>query len=218
MRKILVGLMGRAGSGKDTFADMLEASLALHSSNVNRFAFADPLYAAMDAMFPPHLFYGHDYLRSWKYVSRHDKEEYVLPGVEKTPRQILQTLGTEWGRHVINQDLWTNLAYQNIDRSDKQIHVITDLRFENEVLFVKNFGLYANQHSLIVHITRPSGDDTPHSSHASEQRLDITADTVITNDSSLMELRQKATTVANQILTIKYNMPFNSKSGSFHHE
>lgn len=121
----IIGLLGYAGSGKDTVADML-----VQKYNYKKFSFADPIKEAVSSMFGltieeiEHLKNCPDFVDS----------------TNRTMRYILQTLGTEWGRNTIDERLWINLTknriIQHLENSDKNI-VISDVRFLNEASMLK---------------------------------------------------------------------------------
>ncbi len=50
----------------------------------------------------------------------------------------MQTLGTEWGRNLIGDNFWVELAMSKALSSQRA--VITDVRFPNEVEAVQNHG------------------------------------------------------------------------------
>lgn len=116
----LIGLIGRKGSGKDTAAEML---LRGGYQNV-KFAGAlkDMLrcflaYQGLDAVSIERMIEG-------------DLKETPTPLLGgQTPRFAMQTLGTEWGRDLLAQDLWVWAA---VRRCDGRNSVITDVRFPNE--------------------------------------------------------------------------------------
>jgi hypothetical protein len=43
-------------------------------------------------------------------------KETPLPVIGKSPREIMQTLGTEWGRRLVNPDLWVCLAEREVEK------------------------------------------------------------------------------------------------------
>jgi adenylate kinase family enzyme len=56
----------------------------------------------------------------------------------KTPRWAMQSLGTEWGRNLISQDIWVNACRQQVADllgQGKKV-VIDDCRFPNEVAMI----------------------------------------------------------------------------------
>ena len=86
----------------------------------------------------------------------------------------MQTLGTEWGRKIIGDNIWVNLWSTKAEEltSMNQGVVADDVRFENEVKIIKDMG------GIIVRMTRPSSVKT---SHESESQ-DFDADLVIENN------------------------------------
>lgn len=132
-RRMLIGLTGPARSGKDTVGDYL---IAKHS--FNRLSFAGPLKAM--------LMVGLNLDR--EQVNGNRKEEPIdwLDGV--TPRSLMQTLGTEWGRQQ-HPDLWLRIAEQRIVRAGPETDIVfTDVRFDNEAKMIRSYG------GNIFHISR----------------------------------------------------------------
>jgi len=118
----VIGLAGRAGSGKTTVASMIPGAVVVQ--------LADPLYAGISAM----LGVPESMLRCPSY------KEQPLPGLGKSPRQMMQTLGTEWGRDTIDRQIWIRLLERRIDilRSQGVAAVaVADVRFENEAAAIR---------------------------------------------------------------------------------
>lgn len=120
-RRRIIGIAGRAGAGKNTVAEMIPGAAV--------FGFADPLYEGLAAM----LGAPEDMLRS-----RRSKES-PLVWLGKSPRELMQTLGTEWGRGMVAQDLWLRIAKQRIETYGGTI-VFSDVRFDNEAEWIRNQG------------------------------------------------------------------------------
>jgi hypothetical protein len=58
-----------------------------------------------------------------------------------TPRFGMQTLGTEWGREIMGQGFWTNIARHNLSqRLAYENIVVDDIRFENEANLIHELG------------------------------------------------------------------------------
>jgi hypothetical protein len=166
MKKILIGFTGVAGSGKDTAANWLK-----HLYGFKSVAFADPIRNGMRAIIG---------LEDKHF--QHPDKEVVLPEFGKSPRQMMQTLGTEWGRDCVNQDLWLILAGKKVDeyQNDGYHVAITDVRFENEAEWLRNKG------GLIVHIKRGQSSAVAHVSEAGVQATN--EDWVIYNNGPLSNL------------------------------
>lgn len=161
----LIGIAGRAGAGKNTVASMVPGAVVVQ--------LADPLYAALAVMLGvPETTLR---LRTFK--------EREIPGIGKTPRQLLQTLGTEWGRTLVREDVWlvmlerrlTQLAAAGVDTV-----VVADVRFENEADWIRDQG------GEVWHVVRETAAD----GHASERGISIAdGDRVIDNTRTLDDLR-----------------------------
>lgn len=98
-----------------------------------------------------------------------------------SPRVILQLLGTEFFRERIRNDFWTAIA-------PKAGNVITDMRFPNEIDFVKECD------GITVGIERPSQTSISSSGHSSENVGPVLArcDYIVVNDKDLNHLREQA--------------------------
>jgi len=163
----VIGLAGLKGAGKDTVAAHL-----ISMYGFTRVAFGDPLKAAIAAMFevdPAFL------------EQRENKERPVEKVLGYTPRVLWQTLGTEWGRQIIDRDIWVKLANRKIRRlqdAGSSLIVVPDVRFPNEIEFFRSL-----VGGAVWWIHRPGeNNDT----HASENSIDITmADDVIHNNGTI---------------------------------
>lgn len=127
-KQILIGLCGPAGCGKDTVADML----AKHG-NFNRYTLAMPLKMGLLAMLGIPL-------ETW---NDREAKEAVIPWLGKSPRQVAQTLGTEWGRQQVHPDLWVKLMVRRWDEVRHSVcprMVVTDVRFDNEAQAIIDAG------------------------------------------------------------------------------
>lgn len=145
---MIIGLVGYIGSGKGTVRDILVREHGYHG-----FAFADALKDAVATIFtwPRGLLEG-DSNASRAFRERVDPWWSHKLGYEVTPRLILQKMGTEACRHGIADNIW-------IAALEKRIHgyndvVISDVRFPNEIDFVRSAG------GVIVRVKRGE-DPTP---------------------------------------------------------
>lgn len=170
MRQLLIGLAGLARTGKTTAANHLVSVHGFQS-----YAFADPLREGLMNIFnlSPCDFDG-------------DRKEQPIGWLGRSPRELMQSLGTEWGRNLVHPELWLLLAEQNLEFLG-QIHdtatgfVISDLRFENEADFIRKRG------GIVIHVLRP--DATEVNPHVSESGIAIQDnDLVLHNDGALDDL------------------------------
>lgn len=115
-------------------------------------------------------------------------KEQVLRGLDVTPRWLMQTLGTEWGRKAVNPDenFWVNIADRRLDHliskeTGFKAVLIDDIRFPNELEWLRSRG------GKVIHIIRPDAKIT--SQHASEGLLrDAEVDAVIVNSGTITDL------------------------------
>jgi hypothetical protein len=99
-----------------------------------------------------------------------------------TPRRLMQTLGTEWGR-ALDVDFWVRVMEARLNHFPPAgpCAVVDDMRFPNEYDMLKRRG------ALMVKIVR--GAEHYEGTHASEGALDSHAfDVTIHNDGTLEDL------------------------------
>lgn len=115
-----------------------------------------------------------------------------------SPRVVLQTLGTEWGREKVHPDIWVNYAIARAEQklfTDRVVGVvISDVRLENELKAIKN------ARGKLLRIRREDTDHLSESagvqSHMSEVEQgampDEWFDFLINNDGTVEDLRDTA--------------------------
>lgn len=91
-----------------------------------------------------------------------DKEAVAYKG--KTTRQLLQSLGTDWGRNMVGPDIWVDLLMQRIEQEDTHLAIIDDVRFDNEADAIHERG------GVVIELERPGIYYSEE--HASETPLD----------------------------------------------
>lgn len=201
---IILGIAGKAGSGKDTVCDYLVGRYGFRKVSL-----AAPLKEMVSRVFPkiPHenlwgpsnlrnepvkayrmsgecptcgnplrLWPDADPLERYTCFDCHAKwPEYL------SARVALQTLGTDWGRRLY-PDVWVDHLFAHLPEDDHRNLCISDVRFPNEVrAIVRNGG-------KVVRVARPTGTELPASAHESETALDGVGaglfDGTIDNDST----------------------------------
>lgn len=130
----VIGLVGFIGSGKGTAGDIL-----MRDCGYKKFAFADSLKDAVSSIFlwPRGLLEG-DSEASRQFREQVDPWWSKRLGYEVTPRLILQKFGTEACRNNIADNIWIAALEKRIQ--GYQDVVITDVRFPNEIEFVRSAG------------------------------------------------------------------------------
>jgi len=179
---MLIGITGRAGAGKNVVGTILNEH---HQFTVS--AFATPIKLVVAFMLGVDVSQWED--REWK--------EATLPVWNRSPRELAQTLGTEWGRRQVHENIWIDLALHVI-AADKRA-CITDIRFRNEADIIRAMGGH------IVHVHRAdSTATTPHDSHSSEQGIGNpnTQDFHVNNFGTIDDLAAQLEQVVNRIVVI----------------
>ena len=238
----IIGISGKAGSGKDTVAEYL-----VEKHGYMKISFADPLkrFAASVFGYNAQQLWGPSEFRNaeesmledgWydarKNLEKHGKlwlteiqlerkkraeidEQYVqllhwFDGLQRdypsaiSPRVVLQTLGTEFGRHVLGKEVWVEYMIYVADKVLEPGHtytpvsglsssptptgvIVSDLRFLNEIKAINLVG------GKIIKITRSDAGDTPGvENHASEKEQEQFSaenfDFLLNNEGSLDDL------------------------------
>lgn len=154
-------------SGKTTLAQ------ALTDHGLRILKFADPL-RALFATLARHTDIPQAHIH--RMLDGDLKHEPIPALGNQTPRRILQTLGTEWGRDLIARDLWTSILLRRAEamRASGVGVVVDDMRFPNEAHLIRSMG------GVLVRIIRP--DARASGAHASEGALDtLRFDLTLTN-------------------------------------
>jgi len=114
----------------------------------------------------------------WEYLEG-SKKENKIPGLGGiTARLLMQTLGQEWGRMCVNNDIWVIVETTNLNLNEN--YVVDDMRYDNEFQKLRELGFI-----LVKLVGR--GELTRQ--HGSEGNLDAYPfDHVITNDGSIEDL------------------------------
>jgi len=130
----LIAFTGLKGSGKDTAGKFLTS---LHGHTPVSFA------SFLKSMCMSFIVSQGADLETAQRLTNGTIEDKETPSVffnNCTPRHAMQTLGTEWGRNLLGDDIWVNALRNKLLAYPNQKYVITDLRFENEVEMVKDLG------------------------------------------------------------------------------
>ena len=157
----LIGIAGPARAGKDTLASYLLDNL---SDDWSRSSFADPIKEMLRAI-------GVD--------CSDDAKAVVSDDYGVTPRHMMQTLGTEWGRQTIDNDIWVK-AFARLNAG--KCVIVPDVRFENEAELVR-------EHGVLIHLVGRGGIE---GNHVSENAIAFKpGDIVIDNSRDLVWLHDQ---------------------------
>ena len=126
-------------------------------------------------------------VRRRQYPFRKSKEA-TIPGINKSPRELAQIIGTDCIRKMIGEDTWVHIMarrYIDFCETGLQRLAITDIRFENEADWIRRMG------GTVVHIVRRDVAWTLNG-HESEYGIKIKgSDVILTNSGSLIEFEQR---------------------------
>lgn len=174
----IIAFCGQATAGKTSAAIVV----CSYTDAAVRYSFADPIRDMLKAGFG---------LTDIDLLDHKDVPFARLFG--KTPRELMQSLGTEWGRDRVHREIWTELAMQRVGQVTNQgfTAVFDDCRFDNEAQAIRNNG------GIVVRIDRP--DLPPPMEHASERGVapHLINYTIMAAD--LLELRTKVTSLLNTL-------------------
>ncbi len=217
MSRTIIGMTGRRGSpqtgyvqaqaGKDTAAIRLIdghgfVKIALADGVRDSLYALDPLVVGKpDARFRLSIELAHlhrdDEKRAWRLSSIIEavgwEEAKKIPEV----RALMQRMGTEAGRAVHGEDLWTDLVEHKISKLEASTPVVvTDVRFPNEESWLRGIG------GVVVEVYRPqelAGDLGANAAHASETMGWIKPDFTLTNDGTVEDLHRQVDLLLEQI-------------------
>lgn len=165
---VLIGLHGRAGSGKDTIGDYMKNSWMF-----GKMSFAGPLKDASSRLWgvPRTVF------------ETPGEKEQVNEYWKVSPRHMAQWLGTEVMRKQFDEDFFLKRAAFTLDNdSCPRCMVVTDVRYDNEARFIKERGGY------IWRIEgRHTAMDPVQGAHASEKGIDPSLVDATVDNSGAME-------------------------------
>ena len=173
---ILIGIAGPAQSGKSTLAGEFRRIVEFRGGRYAEHPFAGPLKRMLQAI-------GVD-------VSDLSKNAPVpfLDG-RITPRVMMQTLGTEWGRSLF-PDLWLRVWEHEIDTNAHTV-VVPDVRFDNEADLIRSLG------GVIAHVVRkPTAEMLAVPDHASEAGITrVKGDIIFRNDRGIEKMARFAASI-----------------------
>jgi len=206
---MLLGISGVKRSGKDSVADVLVKDFGF-----KKIALADPLKEVCSEVFKiPLQFFYKDELKDLAFIEPEIIDVYHIErlvtqlegytsisndqirdltthgcGKElKSPREILQFVGTDLCRAYISDSIWLDIFYSTVKKAEGHL-VCTDARFPNERELIKSLG---GKNMLVI---RQGLNNTD--THASENSLGTESeyDLVVQNSGTLADLHREIST------------------------
>lgn len=159
---MIIAFTGKAQAGKTTAADFFV------SRGWSKVSFATPLKRMMAVL-----------------TSETDKDARPPELCGKSVREGYQSLGTDWGRNMVGEDIWLRAAKRNMENVIKAggRAVCDDVRFDNEAELIHRLG------GLVIEVGRPNLVQMTHASEAGVNPLSL--DFSIFNDGEIDGLYDK---------------------------
>lgn len=145
---MIVGLTGRKGCGKSSVANIFRDRLGYEV-----LSFASPIKDMLRVLGLGDAELNDPVIK-----------EIVLDEYGKSPRELMQLLGTEFGRALVRNSIWVTALEKRID-PDKN-YVIDDVRFPNEAAMIHANG------GKVVRVYRPMQEEEAEDNHISEAGID----------------------------------------------
>ena len=174
----IIAVCGSPESGKTTFGEMLKKSFEEKAQRVLMINYADAV----------------KHIARQYYNWNGEKDQYG--------RSLLQKIGTEMGRNMIDEDIWVIIVelFINLMKDDFDVFIIGDCRFPNEIEYWEDKN---NYYSIRIARENHSSQLTDEQKqHASETSLDDydNFDFVIQNNDTLERLQEWSYAVVENIL------------------
>lgn len=169
---VVFGLCGKAGSGKDTFANFL-----VQKHKFIKVSFAEALKDALSILFgwDRHLLEGNTKSsREWRErVDEFWSRELKIP--DFTPRKAMQTVGTDLFRNHFHPNFWVSILKRKILFYVRRSGcpggiVVTDCRFPNEIQMLKE--TFGTSFHLFEISSNTAAKDKEFLAHPSETSLE----------------------------------------------
>lgn len=129
-KPFLIGISGKAYSGKDFTADVIKKLFP--DLKIYKIAYADTVRSMLKGIVDVDAIY------------KLNKKEEPIEGLGVSLRELMQSLGTDWGRHILGDNFWVNILNKRINDNsfltEADVIVISDCRFQNEIEYIINRG------------------------------------------------------------------------------
>lgn len=181
-----IGFAGPKTAGKTTAARLLINKLRNDNITVAKFSLASPIRDMLATLLSRCL----EEEEIEKYMHDQEYKEQPIPGLGVSYRRLATTLGTEWGRELIREDLWIKLAELSNAKMNTDVYICDDIRFIEERDFIKK------NNGVVIYIQPVGFSGSTQAEHPSEQFNISLADIVITNKKrSPLELEEELLSV-----------------------
>lgn len=191
LQGVVIGLVGGAGSGKDTLASMIQDLTKARTT-----AIADELRALTSRLY--HLSPGH---------FDRDLKDVAIPHLGRSPRDLLCSVGDALGDTFGDLFLIARVMEQvhlELHKGHQAPFVITDVRYEHEAAEIRAWGEQVT--GIRAFLVRISGRNPGYHAHRSEQQWDkVAVDLEVDNTGDLDDLRRQAEYLVNLARAVPRN-------------
>lgn len=187
----VIALTGPKGSGKDTVGQLIKQYFLAPRWRAHTIAFADPIKEVVKDLFKFETTKEYDdfkrtavYFSLPKSITR-DMQQYQVEG-----RHLVREIGMLMRRYDDKQ--FINYVVKEIEYCPNDVWVVTDLRFDNEWLALKQLG------ARVINIKRPNYE---YDGHITERGFNESlVDYQLLNDGDLAYLKTRVDSIMDSIL------------------
>jgi hypothetical protein len=167
---MLIGICGKAGSGKDTIGDYL-----VEKHGYEKIALAAPIKRLVQDIFV---------LTDEELNDREIREQPMPDWDNWSVRRLLQFIGTEMFRKNLFEDIWVRSLCKKVCVNKDKNHVVTDVRFPNELNHLKD----NMDDFLSIKVIRDGCDGSVGIQGHESEKYDLDADHIVENNGSYADL------------------------------
>lgn len=193
---MLIGICGKAGSGKDTIGDYL-----VEQHGFDKIALADPIKRLVRDVFV---------LDDTTVNDRELREKPLDKWGGWSVRKLLQFIGTEMFRERIDEEIWVKSLWYRIKDFPEKNYVVTDMRFPNELDFFRYQSKQGKQNFVCLQVKRHGFEGKVGISGHRSESYDLKGDFEIINDSTIDNLHDKIDEILNKVMN-----PINEKEQTY---
>lgn len=191
MKLKVIALTGPKGSGKDTVGHLIKQYFIAPAWRAHTIAFADPIKDVVKDLFDLETTQEYDDFKrttinfSLPKMIMCDMQQYQIEG-----RHLVREIGMLMRKYDQNQ--FTNYVIDEIKYHPNDVWVVTDLRFDNEWLALKQLG------AKLINIKRPNYE---YDGHITERGFNESlVDHQLLNDGDLAYLKTRVNSVMDSIM------------------
>jgi len=165
---MLIAVLGKKRSGKDTFSDYI-----INKYGFLKYSFADPLKKGIQCFFN----------LTDEQLNNQELKEIIDPRWGVSPRRLFQVIGTDIFQHSLQKFIpeleiesrkhWVILFKQWYEKYNSENIIISDGRFLHEIEEIKKLG------GKVIKIIRPMTKIEDNDIHQSENEIDTIPDSLI---------------------------------------